>query len=1154
MAFPIDPLPLAGEIFVDGAWLDITSDIREDDGVTISGRGSSSEDSSLSSAVCAFKLNNRLGQYSNRNPRSSLFGKLPKNTPFRAKIDDSAVVFQAWPTGDEIVYVWTADKAVLDIVGDIDIRIDLEMLHWSPQAADSVILASKFQGTGNQRSWYVALQQDGRINLSWYPLGTTASIIRGISTVPLPKRTGRQAIRVTLDVDNGSGGLDLKFYTSDTISGSWTQLGATRTAAVTTSIFSSTATLVVGGLDGGNATNTLNPVPDYMYGKWYGFELRSGIGGTLVADIDFTALAPGATSWSDGLATANTWTVVGDGGEVATGNRRFTGEIAQMPVEWDNTGSDVYVKLQANDVTRRLTQGKDALRSALYRYLQGDNADVGDLTGHWPFEDAAGSTQAAAATGTPASVIDVSFGPEDTLPASAGTLTFNSSASLIGAAARLTGGVNSTAYAMYFTCLTLPAPATWRTVMYIRSTGTMRRWELATGATSGTARIRSYDSSGALSVDSNTAGIAAPDQGWVQWAIHLNQNGANVDWWLLCTNVATGASALGISGSYAGTVGRFSSWVSGQSAELADYSFAHMFISQNVSLGQISDNEGLVLASVAFLGETAADRLRRLGSEEGVAVQVVGAGIETAAMGYQRPLTLIDLFKECAVADGGILFTPREFLGYRYRTRKSMINQRGLSLDYAAEDLSGQLRPTDDDQSLRNDVTLSRPLGSEGRHERLDGPNGITEVGRYNSSYPVNLELDSSLETRAQWETFIGTWDEARYPTVTVQLERANFVNDAAKTLEAYETDIGDFFEITNMPDFLPPDDVELLVRGVKEKLDNRGVNITWNATPYGPFRANDLTGSDESNNRASATNSRLAYDANSTTTTLPIRTPLGKLWGTTAGKPANFPLNAKIGGEVVTVSAINNLTWTFVAAGTAGHANNASVTTAGMPAGFQAGDLLLMLTACRATGVNSTTPAGWQRLGGSGNIEIMARKAQAGDTAPTVVFPGTVAGDDTSVQICAFRPSTVFATSSVLTDFVIKEDWLTNASAQNITLPASWLQPQWTDDSLILYAGWKQDDWTSVASPGTEIGEPSTVLGNDQGIVWSYTIQTTRTAIAAAAFTVTGGASAVSKGGVLVINPRQQQFTVTRSVNGIVKAQESQESITVEKPFYVTL
>jgi hypothetical protein len=1152
MAFPVDPLPLTSEIFVDGAWLDITSDIREDEGVTISGRGNSNEDNSLSSAVCSFKLNNRLGVYSNRNPRSALYGKLPKNTPFRAKIDDSAVTLQAWPTGDEIVYIQTADKAVLDITGDIDIRLDVDMLHWSPQAADSIILASKFQGTGNQRSWYLSLTQSGLLRFSWYTLGTSASIITGFSTVPVPIRSGRQAIRITLDVNDGLGGLALRFYTSDTISGSWTQLGATRTAAITTSIFNSTATLVVGGLDGGNAGSTLSPSPDYMYGKWYGFELRNGIGGTLVADLDLTTQTPGATSWSDGLGTPNTWTLIGDSGEVATGNRRFTGEIAQMPVEWDTTGSDIYIRTQANDVTRRLTQGKDALRSALYRYIQSDFAELGELTGHWPFEDASGSTQAFAATGGTGYVTDVTFTEDSSLPASAGVVKFNAATSLIGAAANVTDVSDTNAFVFFMRCETLPTAD--RTVFYIRSTGTMRRWEIMVGPTSGSMRLRSYDSSGALSINSVIGpGVPYPDVGWVMWSLYLEQNGGNVDYSIKFQYVTPDAPVLSGSGSYAGTVGRMSSWVSGQHAELIDFSFAQVFISRNIDNSDLYTTS-LLAAATAFIGETAADRLRRLGREESVAVQVVGAGADTVTMGYQRPLTLVDLFKECATADGGILFTPREFLGYRYRTRKSMMNQTGLSLSYSANDLSGQLRPTDDDQNVRNDVTLSRPFGSEGRHERTDGPNGIDSIGRYKTSYSVNLEEDSKLVTRAQWETFIGTWDEARYPTVTVQLERSNFVNDAAKTLDAYSTDVGDFFEITNMPDFLPPDDVELLVRGVREKLDNRGVNITWNATPYGPFRSNDLTGSDESNNRASATNSRLAYAANSTTTTLPIRTATGKLWGTTAGKPSNFPLSAKIGGELVTVSAINNLTWTFVGVGTAAHANNASVTGAGMPTGWQAGDLLLMLTASRATGVNSTTPAGWQRLGGSGNVEIMARKAQTGDTAPTVVFPGTVAGDDNSVQLCAFRPSTVFATSSVLTDFVIKEDWLTNASAQDIATPASWLQPQWTADSLILYVGWKQDDWTSVASPGTEIGEPDTTTGNDQGMVWSYTIQTARTAIAANSFVVTGGASAVSKGGVLVINPRQQQFTVTRSVNGIVKSQDSQTAITVEKPFYVTL
>ena len=55
------------------------------------------------------------------------------------------------------------------------------------------------------------------------------------STRAVPNAS-RQAVRVTVDVDNGSSGSTATFYTADSISGEWTQLGEPATESGTTSI------------------------------------------------------------------------------------------------------------------------------------------------------------------------------------------------------------------------------------------------------------------------------------------------------------------------------------------------------------------------------------------------------------------------------------------------------------------------------------------------------------------------------------------------------------------------------------------------------------------------------------------------------------------------------------------------------------------------------------------------------------------------------------------------------------------------------------------------------------------------------------------------------------------------------------------------------
>lgn len=196
----------------------------------------------------------------------------------------------------------------------------------------------------------------------------------------------------------------------------------------------------------------------------------------------------------------------------------------------------------------------------------------------------------------------------------------------------------------------------------------------------------------------------------------------------------------------------------------------------------------------------------------------------------------------------------------------------------------------------------------------------------------------------------------------------------------------------------------------------------------------------------------------------------------------------------------------TVGAVGTAAFGDNASLVP-GLPAGIQDGDTLLLLSAIRNTAafVNSVTgPGGWTLLGNFGDhVRLYGRVWRTGDTAPTCGFAGGAAGDTTFAQLWVVRGVTLT---------VHLQASLTNGSAQDIAYPA--LTPTRTG-CLVMRIGWKQDDWTSVATTAgmTEVAEPSSVTGNDMGLVWDYVIQTAAAATTSGSFTVTGGAAAVSKG-----------------------------------------
>ncbi len=78
-----------------------------------------------------------------------------------------------------------------------------------------------------------------------------------------------------MDVDDTFGNHVVTFYTSTSLTGSWTQLGAVITTAGTTSIFNSTASLGVGDVPTSGFSRPS--------GRIHGLEVRNGIAGSAVA-------------------------------------------------------------------------------------------------------------------------------------------------------------------------------------------------------------------------------------------------------------------------------------------------------------------------------------------------------------------------------------------------------------------------------------------------------------------------------------------------------------------------------------------------------------------------------------------------------------------------------------------------------------------------------------------------------------------------------------------------------------------------------------------------------------------------------------------------------------------------------------------------------
>lgn len=900
---------VATEFYINGQWLseyagiDLSARVRYSDGVRIT-RGWVDQQGSITPQTSSFTLNQRDGLFNNRNPSSPLFGKIGRNTRVRQGVKaadgtwDMYVRFQ--DIDDRYPGVYTSDKASLDITGDIDIRLEITPKTWRERQT----LAGKWWTSGNQRSWVVQLFADGQIGLTISPDGTIASAFTYMSgAFTVDEAGGRQAIRITLDVNNGSGGHDVRWYTSDSITGTWTQRSS-YTGAGATSIFSSTAFVEVGSA---NVGGTAFSASSLYVGKFHAFELRNGIGGTLVADFKPGPQEIGDTMWVDTVTSPNTWQMGDALARLASDRIRFCGELASVPHKWDVSSQDVYAPVSAYGVLRRLSTNASPIGSAIYRNYR----LYPNLIGYWTMEDAPGATQAASAVGTglAASITDCSFGTPVGLPGSSGAITMNSApyASKIVLRTRSVSaavtGVSTLLF--YFKLSSLPAAD----VQFMRATGNSTAAELRfkVGPTGFVFEL--YNVAGDLlgSTPVTWGPLANPSQSWIGMAITMTQEGAS-------TRFETTWHAVGTSTFYTHTVGgtlftgTVRRWATA-TFDTFDAAFSGAQIAHVIMAMTDLDIVGSRFrdASNAYIGELAGRRMERLCTEEGLDFEWLGSLDDTEPVGAQSPGTLVENLSSAAEVDGGIPGEPRDKLGFKYVTRKALGGRRGVVLSHSDSHLSMPPDPVEDDRYTVNDVTITRPAGSSARYVVEEGPLSTQDppdgVGRYERSFALNAADDARLEYLAQQRAFIGTWDETRIPTLAVGLHRDEITDDLAADLIA--VDFGDPAMLTGLPAFMPPDDLLLAVFGYTEEFNQFLWSLTYNTVPGGPYQSRLLDTDEEP--RLDATDTSLDGAISSSATAVAIKTPTTLRcykWVDTAGYPDEFPFDVLLAGERVTVTA----------------------------------------------------------------------------------------------------------------------------------------------------------------------------------------------------------------------------------------------------------
>ncbi|OSZ58663.1 hypothetical protein OQI_20365 [Streptomyces pharetrae CZA14] len=876
MVFPQTPLPVQIELQVGGVWTDITTDVYTEDRITIE-RGQPDEAQRTDHSRCSLVLNNRSGKFSPCNPLSPYFGLIGRNTPIRVSVlAGSQFLRLPGAAGD---YAATPHTAALAITGDIDVRVDAQLENWldASDALRTTEIIGKLAGLSGDKSWFLGVRNN-RLFFEWSPDGS--STLSASSTVePVIPPSGRLAIRATLDVDNGSGGRTVTFYTAPSgTAGPWTQLGAAVVQSGTTGIFNAAAAeLRIGDATVVSMTRAA--------GRCLAAQVRSGIDGTVVANPVFTAQAIGATSFTDSVG--RTWTLAG-GTQITNRRTRFIGEVSNWPARWDVSGKDVRVPIEASGVLRRYGQGQKAFDSTLRRRIPAYNPAA-----YWPLEEPNGATQAYSPVPgvRPLSVSGVSFGADDTLGGATTVPAWDQDAEARGTIPVIPAGAWHVECVMRLDTM----PSSLNTLLEVDTTGTAKRYTVRVQTNN--VRVQALDGDG---TELALINLSAPEftGRWNRFVLWARQQGSVVE--IHVAWLGVGTAGVAFSTTYTATEGRPTGVrVSGVPGNLR---LGHLAVFSAVNTAAFN------AADDGFAGERAGARLRRLASEEAKPIVVFGDQAVQEVMGPQKPMTFLDLVEETAQTDGGILYERRDILGLAYRDRHTLYNQpAALALDFNARGLAHPLEPADDDQQLRNDRTVQREGGSSARAVLEEGPLSIQAppngVGPYDDSTTVNLYSDGLLEQHAHWKLHLGTVNELRYPVVNLDLAAGPDLIDAATQL-----DCGDRLTIANPPAWLPPGTIDLIMRGQTEVIGHPADwDMSLNCTPASPWRV--AVRDDAALARRDTAGSTLAAAATADATTLYVLTTAGLPW-TTA--PADMPLALTVGGEEITASVTSWLRDTF--------------------------------------------------------------------------------------------------------------------------------------------------------------------------------------------------------------------------------------------------
>lgn len=481
-----------------------------------------------------------------------------------------------------------------------------------------------------------------------------------------------------------------------------------------------------------------------------------------------------------------------------------------------------WLDVEAQGPLFRIGQWSDKIESTMFRTFR----QFANLIGYWPCEEPSTSAVLSTYKGLGSTSSGITIGDADGPPGAAGSFLGTSATNVILGPV---GASRTAGFQVFWSTKMGTLPTATATPLFAwRAQGLYFTVDVSTGSFN----FRVFQSGALVSdVAWGWAGTVLTD--WVTWRAKCYQSGANVVIELAWYSERTGI--LGMTQSFVGTIDQLTSIRINATTATDGTRYA-----QIGALTTVADDlqSAAALASfIGYSGERAGPRFLRLLAEAGLSASVLGNLTDTQFMGAQKPDTLMNLIKEIAATEDGLVFDKRDGIALILRTRRSRYNQvAAMALNVT--DVVPPLRERLDNTGVQNLVTITNRSGAAttdeltvGAMSTLPYPNGIG-VFKGGAFPDVDVNVNDPavwLPTLAAWYLARGTVPGPRFTEVSLEVGlKSPGLAAACQALE-----IGDRITIAGRL----PDLIDLQVIGIREEIGTHTWLFTLTCIPGDIFQ-----------------------------------------------------------------------------------------------------------------------------------------------------------------------------------------------------------------------------------------------------------------------------------------------------------------------------